>query len=465
MRSSLPRCIRLFTAPAPRVRPYTFPESAIEWQYAENRHFGRCFRRHSLGQERLAGGNEPDLRARTIALMASPPQRLQTSQKPDFAELSIALAGGLAFTLTTLFLCVAPLTGKIAGARDFVVYWATGQQLAAHANPYEAEAIGRLEHGAGLDPGYGTLYMRNPPWGLPLALPLGFVGVRVGVLLWSLTLLGCLLLSVRILGEVHGRPRSLLNWLGYSFSPALMCVIVGQTSLFALLGLALFLRLLESRPFRAGMALWLCTLKPHLFLAFGLVLLVWIVIQKAYRVLLGLAAAMAVSLGLTWLIAPSAWTQYEQMIRISGIEKEFIPCLSVALRMWLNPRMTLLQYLPAIVGCVWAGVWYWTKRGRWNWKSDGSLLMLVSLVCAPYCWLFDQALAIPGLLYGAYMTRSRLLLAVLALGSVAIEAALMLGVKLPSPLFVWVAPLWLCWYLFASKTSKPRVSGGETIAP
>ena len=366
--------------------------------------------------------------------MAGAAQPHQPRQKPEFAELSIALAGGLALTLTALFLCVAPLTGKIAGARDFVVYWATGQQLAHHANPYETEAVGKLERGAGLDPGYGILYMRNPPWGLPIALPLGLVGVRFGALLWSLLLLGCLLLSVRMFGELHGQTQSLLNWLGYSFAPALMCVIVGQTSLFALLGLVLFLRLLPRTPFLAGMALWLCTLKPHLFLAFGLVLAIWIVMEKSYRVVLGFAFAMVVSLGLTWLIAPAAWTEYEQMLRISGIEKEFIPCLGVALRMWVNPQSMLLQYLPAVAGCLWAGIWYWRKRGRWDWKSDGSLLMLVSLVCAPYCWLFDQALAIPALLYGAYITRSR--------------------VKLPSPLFVWVVPAWLCWYLLASKIRK-----------
>jgi hypothetical protein len=272
------------------------------------------------------------------------------------------------------------------------------------------------------------------------------------------------LLSVRILADLHGRPRSLLNWLGYSFAPALMCVIVGQTSLFALLGLALFLRLLAQRPFLAGMALWLCTLKPHLFLPFALVLAIWIVLERSYTVVLGLVVAMVVSLGITWLIAPAAWAQYEQMIRISGIEEQFIPCLGVALRLWVNPQTTLLQYLPAIAGCSWGVVWYWRKRGNWDWKSDGNLLILVSLACAPYCWLFDQALAIPALLYGAYITRSRLLLAALALGSVAIEAALIMGVKLPSPLFVWTAPVWLCWYLLATalRTSPRSVAAGLT---
>ena len=161
----------------------------------------------------------------------------------DVAELSIALVSGLALAITALFICVAPLTGQIAGARDFVVYWATGQQLVHHANPYDGEAMMSVERGAGLPVGYGVLFMRNPPWGLPIAYPLGFVGVRVGALIWSLGLLGLLWGSVRMVWEMSGRPRYLLNFLGLSFAPALVCLIVGQTSLFALMGLVLFLRL------------------------------------------------------------------------------------------------------------------------------------------------------------------------------------------------------------------------------
>jgi hypothetical protein len=88
----------------------------------------------------------------------------------------------------------------------------------------------------------------------------------------------------------------LLNYLGYSFAPALVCLIVGQTSLFALLGLVLFLRLHRTRPFLAGVSLWLCALKPHLFLAFGVVLLAWIIVSRCYRILLGAASAMAAAM-------------------------------------------------------------------------------------------------------------------------------------------------------------------------
>jgi hypothetical protein len=378
----------------------------------------------------------------------------------DIAEFSIALVSGLTLAITALFLCVAPLTGEIAGARDFVVYWATGQQLVHHANPYDVAEMMRIEWAGGLPPRLGVLFMRNPPWALPLVYPLGLIGVRTGALIWSLILLACLWGSVRMVWQMHGRPRSLLNFLGLSFAPALLCLIVGQTSLFALLGLVLFLYLHRARPFLAGMSLWLCTLKPHLFLAFGVVLLAWIVVNRCYQVLLGAVVVMAASCGLSWWMDPTAWTDYAHMMRTYGVEKEFIPCWGVVLRLWVNPQATWLQYLLPAIGCIWALAYFWKRRHAWDWTKDGSVVVLVSILSAPYCWVFDQAIAIPALLRGAYLTRSRTLLALLALGSLVIEAGMVIGIKLPSPFYLWTAPAWLAWYLFAMASAR-RTRGGE----
>ena len=379
----------------------------------------------------------------------------------DIAELSIALVSGLTLAITALFLCVAPLTGQIAGARDFVVYWATGQQLVHHANPYDVDAMMRIERGAGLPTGYGVLFMRNPPWALPLALPLGFLGVRAGALVWSLLLLGCLWLSVRMVWQMHGRPSKLLNFLGLSFAPALVCLIVGQTSLFALLGLVLFLRLHGRRPLLAGMALWLCALKPHLFLPFGVVLLAWVVAKGRYRILAGAATALAASCAASWAVDPTAWADYAHMMRTYGIEKEFIPCWSVVLRLWVSPQTTILQYLLPLAGCGWALAYYWKRRQEWDWVRDGGLLIVVSVLAAPYCWVFDQSVAIPALLQGGYAARSRALLVFLALASVGIEAGLVWGVKLPSPLYLWTAPVWVAWYLMAMASARMKPNHAE----
>ncbi|HUD15252.1 MAG TPA: glycosyltransferase family 87 protein [Terracidiphilus sp.] len=375
----------------------------------------------------------------------------------DIVELSIAIVCGLAFAMTSLFLCVVSLSGEIAGARDFVVFWATAQQLVHHANPYDLDAMARLEKSAGLEVGNAALFMRNPPWGLPLAAPLGFIGVRAGAPLWSLLMLGCLVLSVHILWRMHGQPGNRLHWLALSFGPALICVIMGQTALLTLLGYVLFLYLHRTRPFLAGAALWLCMLKPHLFVPFGVVLLTWIVVSRSYRLLAGIVVSMAGSCALTWWLYPAAWTDYARMMHGAGLDTEYIPCLIVVLRLWLNPEALWLEYLPPALGCAWALGYFWPRRHAWDWSRYGNLLLLVSLVAAPYSWVYDGGLAIPALLQGAYLTRSRALLVALAVASLTVEVQLVAGIKVTSPLYLWTAPAWLAWYLLsrAFPSEKP----------
>jgi hypothetical protein len=368
------------------------------------------------------------------------------------ANLAVATVCGLTFGFTTLGFFISMLSGSVVGARDFVVYWATGQQLAHHANPYDRDALLRIERAAGLPDRYGPMYMRNPPPTLLLAYPLGFLGLRIASIAWSVALLLCLVVSVYLLWQMHGKPGGHRHWLGYTFAPALVCLLNGQTSLFALLGLVIFLRLHRTHPFMAGLSMWLCTMKPHLFVPFGLVLLVWIVVSKNYSFLAGSALAIAASFAIAYRIDPMAWSQYSQMVRTSGIEWEFIPCLSVLLRVWFSQRSIWLQYVPAVVASIWALWYYWSRRAKWNWTTHGSLLMLVSIVAAPYSWLFDQALAIPALLQGAYFTRYRNLVISLAILSALVEVAMLCNTFKPSAVYLWTmwaAPAWLIWYLLA----------------
>jgi hypothetical protein len=391
---------------------------------------------------------------KAAARMGSTAKTPEAQTNRDIVELSIAIVCGLAFAFTALFLCVVPLSGHIAGSRDFVVFWATGQQLIHHANPYDLHAMSELERTAGLDVGNSALFMRNPPWGLPLAAPLGFLGIRIGALLWSLLMLGCLALSVHLLWRMHGCPRNRLQWLALSFGPALICVMMGQTSLLALLGYVLFLTLHGTRPFLAGVSLWLCMLKPHLFVPFGVVLLVWIVLTRSYKLLSGALLAMAASCALTWWLYPAAWTDYAKMMHAAGLDTEYIPCIVVVLRLRFFPHALWLQYLAPALGCAWAVVYFWKRRHTWDWTRHGSLLLLVSLVAAPYSWIYDGGLAIPALLDGAYLTRSRALLVILAIASLTVEIQLVGGVRITSPLFLWTAPAWLAWYLLAVASAR-----------
>jgi hypothetical protein len=394
--------------------------------------------------------------------MASKLDLPPAQERRDFAEVAIAVVAGLTLALTILFIFAMPVAGNLAASRDFVSYWATGQQLVRHANPYDRDAISALEHSAGLTV-KAVLIMRNPPWALPLAYPLGFLGLRVAAILWTLLLLACLLISVRMVRQLHGSPPNRIHWLGFAFTPAIICLTMGQTSLLALLGLVLFLRFHRCHPFNAGAALWLCALKPHLFLPFAAALAAWIVVSRSYKVLAGAAAALALSSAAAFLIDPTAWSAYTRMMRSPAVESEFIPCLADAMRHWLDPRAVWLQYLPAALCCLWALIYFWRRRIAWDWLSCSSPLMLVSLLAAPYCWFYDQCLAIPALLDGAYATRSRNLLAFLALAILLADIQICV-VKVISPLWLWTAPAWLVWYLLARASAGKEASQPPSVS-
>jgi hypothetical protein len=382
--------------------------------------------------------------------------------KPGFGDIAIAAACGLSLTSTAIALAILPLGHSFAGSRDFAIFWATGRQLVHHANPWSAPAMGALEHSAGFT-GHGSYFMRNPPWTLPLTWPLGFLSARVAALPWSLLLLVVLAAALSTLWKTFGRPRSPIDWLGYCFPPALICAAMGQTSVFPLLGLALFLRFHRSRPFRAGAALWFCTLKPHLLLPFGVALLLWIVVSRKYRIVLGVFSALAVSCLITGVLDPGAWTQYLQWARHSGISMEAVPCLAVALRARIDLAASWLDFVPAALACVWAIGYFWRRRRCWDWLEHGGLLVLVSLVVAPYCWINDQCLALPALLFAASRTTSRRMPGML--GGLCFLLALQVFTvgHLNSAWYLWPAPAWLAWYLFARAEVPNSVSEERPI--
>lgn len=394
--------------------------------------------------------------------MASKLDRSPARQRGDLAEVAIATVAGLALALVILFIFAVPLARNLAASRDFVSYWATGRQLVLHANPYDSNSIANLEQSAGLKYKVALL-MRNPPWALPLVYPLGFLSTRIAATLWTLLLLASLLLCIAILHRLYGSPSNHIHWLGFAFTPAIICLTMGQTSLFALLGLVLFLRLHRPRPFAAGAALWLCALKPHLFLPFAAALAAWVVVSRSYKLLAGAVSALALSSAAAYAMAPSAWADYLRMMRSPAVENDFIPCLAVLTRQWIRPQTAWLQYLPAALCCVWAIFYFWRRRTSWDWLTSGSPLILVSLLAAPYCWLYDQCLAVPALLHGAYVTRSRTLLAALAALILLMDIEICV-VRVSSTFYLWTAPIWLVWYLMA-RASADQAATKPVAAP
>lgn len=354
------------------------------------------------------------------------------------------------FILTSIFsligISVITLTGSAASVHDFISYWAAGRLLDHGGNPYSESPITALERSVGYGNTFHGLVMRNPPSALFLVIPLGWMGSRIGSILWSMLILACLTAAIHIIGKTYGSPESRGHLLGYVFAPALACLATGQTGIFVLLGLALFLRFQDCKPWGAGMALSLCAVKPHLFLPFLVVLFTWIATRKAFRILAGGAIAIGICSVIPLLFDQSVWTQYARMGARSGLENEFMPNLGTLLRFALDKQAMWLQFLPALLASIWAGWYFHRHRVDWDWRVHGSLLMLVSLLAAPYSWFTDQVVLLPALIHGLYSGRS--LLTFLALISATQIEVMFFTADLHSALYIWPAAAWLSWYIW-----------------
>lgn len=386
-----------------------------------------------------------------------------TSARPSSRVNPLRVVAACSMLAVGVCILAFSMSGSIAANRDFISYWAASQQLVQHGNPYDGEAILRREQSVGFAENRPA-FMRNPPYGFFLALPLGFVGARAGAVVWSLALVAALMGSIRMLWIMHRRPPGRLHLFGYCFPPTLACLLTGQMGLFILLGVVLFLYCHNSRPYVAGAALLLCMMKPHLFLPFGAVLISWIIATKAYRILGGALGALVASVTLSFFLDPAGWSHYAQMVRASAIQNEFIPTISLIFRLVIHRNFVWLQFGPAFAGCVWGLWYYWSRRERWNWMDHGSLLLIASVLVAPYAWFSDEAILLPAVLAALYrvVDSGRSVLPLGLIGGIALIEVLA-SIKLTSPFYLWTVPAWLGWYLYAARLTAAQ--SGNTYDP
>ncbi len=372
--------------------------------------------------------------------------------------VALMIAAGACFVAAVEY---ASTTSAQTTERDFIQYWVIGRQLVNGVNPYDAPAIFALERSAGLTAPEPRISL-SPPIVLWPMLPLGLLGTRAGFVAWSLLLLGCLSVINWLLWRLNNRPDNLLHLFGYAFAPAIVCLMSGQLSIFLLLGIVLFLTWRESHPLLAGAALLPCALKPHLFLVFAVVLLAWIVYRRAFRILFGALAALIASSAVTLCIDSHAWAQYFDMMNHTRILQVFIPTYGEALRFLIDRNATGLQFLPAALGSLCALGYFWTRRDRWQWMDQGLMLLFVSDVCAPYGYFTDECILLPFVLAGLYRAiesgRSWIPLAII---NAAALIEVYAQVNIISPWYLWTAPAWLGWYLYARSGNKAVAAVGS----
>jgi hypothetical protein len=390
-------------------------------------------------------------------------KRLENYVSAPEPKIAMRRTVALRLATATCMMAVVVMSGVIAaismvqvangvGNRDSISYWTAGHLMLIGEDPYDASLTLKIEKSAGWT-AEGFEIMRNPPVIFFLVAPLGLVSARTGEIIWLILLAASLLVSIRLLWIVLGRHENWLHLYCLCIPPVLACLSSGQLGIVLLLGVSLFLYLYARWPFLAGTALLVCAFKPHLFLPFGISLILWTVHRRQYRVFAGLAMAVLLSSFIALCIDPHSFSQYSRMMAVAQpTEHPFVPTLSKMFRLLLNPAIVWLQFVPAAAGCCWAAWYYLTKRGNWSWANEGLLLLVVSVGCAPYAWFTDEVLLVPAILAAVYRAEAsgRSLLP-FALISGILLAELCKGYWITTPYFLWSIPAWLSWYIYASR--------------
>jgi hypothetical protein len=144
------------------------------------------------------------------------------------------------------------------------------------------------------------------------------------------------------------------------------------------------------------------------------------------------------------------------------------PTFGSLLRLIFGFPLTWLQYVPMVGGAIWLALYGVRCRKEWLWARRISLLLLVSVMTAPFGWSFDQVVLIPVVLEVAYLTmaaRNSRVTWGLAISYIIINiAAFALNTRVWNFWLLWYAPAMLVWYLLARRWTKNAATTAEPIS-
>ncbi len=365
--------------------------------------------------------------------------------------------------LTSPAVCAQTFQSSQPGAgTDFIEYWAASRLLLTGGNPYSPAQLGDVQATVAAR-AIAPLIMWNPPWTLSFILPFGAVSFTVSQFLWLLLNLFLILWSAQNLWRIYANAaaKAYTSWLlVLTFVPASFALVLGQITPLILFGLTSFLYF-ESKQngFATGAAAVLISVKPQLCYLFWLSLLFWVWRQRRWRIFLGGSiTGLAVAL-IPVLFNPGIYSSYITLYTVSGLTTPLdwaAPTLGNALRVWISPDWSALQFAPIAVGVVWL-VYYWQRhKHSWKWTERLPILLLVSVSTSAYAWTFDQVVLLPAIMQSAgWIVRGPL---TRYLCGVIIAYVVINAVYLTGKMFVlndfwyfWMAPLFLLTYILLQK--------------
>jgi hypothetical protein len=181
-------------------------------------------------------------------------------------------------------------------------------------------------------------------------------------------------------------------------------------------------------------------------LLFWLALVPWAIAQRRWRILAGAALAILAATAIGLAANPQVLRQYVDVMTHRPPDSFRTPTIGTLLREAWGAGPFWLQYLSLIPGVLWLAIYVWRHRRHWDWGQELPLLLLVSVLLAPYgAWPFDLVLLLVAVLRVAAAAPSRIALWLYV--GINGTAALMVARFIHFFWFLWLTPALLLSYL------------------
>lgn len=334
-----------------------------------------------------------------------------------FLKRALFLWTALAVVVTVYFSIVRPHPLRVQmiqsesvalrgyGVIDFIQYWSAYRVVEAGDNPYSGEKMREVQSTIG--PVEYVTMMWNPPWLLLIMKPVLSLDLHSAVVAWFFINLLFIGVSVWLCTLLYPNGKS-WNVLGILalllFPPFGEALHLGQISILLAVALLAFAVCLQRRwDFAAGAFLSFLSVKPHLIYLVALVLIWWIVKERRFFVLWGgLVGLGGLVLGSLWLQGPLLFQWIDVQVNpdsVTGVvstSEWMTSTIGGALRVYGGPWfgshriegiVVLFTVLPVLL-------WLVLSQPRIKWDSALPILLLLSLMTAPYGWYFDTVIAV-----------------------------------------------------------------------
>jgi hypothetical protein len=309
-----------------------------------------------------------------------------------------------------LFICVLGIIFSVSiqlrtpnsHVSDFLAYWSASHLLITGSSPYDHTALSALEQSINPDlasQGEAFLNTWNPPWLILIFTPFGLMPYKIAELVWTFfntVLIGlALIISWQMSSKASSSRGILYVFLAcYIFGETISYLVIGQITSLVLIGMVLSIFLIDHHlDLLAGFALLLSTIKPQVSYFFLIIMLIWIIQNRRWQIIEGLAIAASSTLIIFWIVNPGWVTDYIILIKSMPYYAIYTSTIGSFMASLFNIR--IFYVMAIILIFLIKPILIILKRD--GWLTAMNISIIISLPLSPFGFNFDQILILPSI--------------------------------------------------------------------